>query len=131
MGTGEGMTDFIAMARRSPLTGTVSHQPTFVADLNGNFDLFLPGQTVYLARPDQIDEPLIEVILRGIDGKLVPTDVAWSMLRNPRIESVPIHIAQYCWRATRSEMEDLLARIIQRHCPRITDFGASFDLATV
>ena len=125
------MTHVTVLSKRQALSGLVSHQPTIVADLIAPVGDIPAGSVVYLVRPDQTENATIDAIGRLPSGRLRATEVAWTALRNPRIELVPVHIAEYCWRNTDAEMRACLLRIQRTHCPVLADFGAAIDLDTL
>lgn len=125
------MTNVTVLSKRQSLSGLVSHQPTIIADLIEPVEGVPAGTTVYLVRPDLTENAIIDAIGRQRGGRLRAIEVPWTALRNPRLEMVPVHIAEYCWRSTHNEMRACLQRIQQTHCPVLADFGVSIDLDTL
>lgn len=125
------MTNVTVLSKRQALSGLVSHQPTVIADLIAPIGDVPAGAVVYLVRPDLTDDPVIDAIARQQGGRLRAIETPWKLLRNPRIDTVPVHIAEYCWRGTDAEMRACLLRIQQTHCPVLADFGAAIDLDTL
>jgi hypothetical protein len=103
--------------------------PCIIANVSTPSGPFYRGQRLYLATPQEIDEPLCEVRYRDrATGKLFSEGFRWQDMKEVRIAVVSGHIAARCWRGTPDEMEAVLKQIVERYCPRIDDFSPDIDV---
>jgi len=103
--------------------------PCVIANVSIASGPFYKGQRLYLATPQEIEEPECEVRYRDrLTGKIQSGGIAWQNMKEVRIAIVSGFIAARCWRGTPAEMDEVVKQIVERYCPPIDDFSPDIDV---
>lgn len=104
--------------------------PTIVAELSVSIGFHQRGTRacLVLKGKDPLAGEEVECLAKTRVNRVSMITVRWDNLRFPDLQMVQTDIAKHCWRGTKPEMEQMVARIKAEKIKQVSSFAPDIEI---